>query len=129
MITTTAKEWIRVFDGASPLWVKELNETTYSVVIVGSINESFYVLENTIDVSDYTREEIKNALCPAYYDSLEQFEDYYPDKVVQNQYIAECIAQNDVLEGGDFVLSPLEDVVKEMEDYYGIVWSDWAHWA
>lgn len=128
MNQTLEKEWIMTDDGDCPQWVKQINETTFSVVIVDSYDgEGFFAVENTIDVSDYTRDEIEDTICPFFYRSLEELGEGC-DQTEQNQIIAECLAEIELIEGGRYEPIQLEDVVEEMESRYGIVWDDWGLW-
>lgn len=121
-------EWILTDDGMVPQWVKKMNISTFMVVEVVPIFESFFIKENVINVNDYKVNEIIDELKPFGYNSLSEVEKIYGES--KYQIISECIAENRTpsTSDTDYECSNPNSLKEKLKLEYNIIWSIGDDW-
>ena len=98
------KKWFLTDDGTIPQWVSILEPKEKFAILeieaFKSDEETVYAIkENTISISDFSEEVIKDNIEPYGYESTEHAKEVYGDEFAQ--VIAECIAETRTLQQSD----------------------------
>lgn len=83
---------------------------------IRDFEDRIMLVDTIIDLTDYTEEDLQSELS-AYYDSLDQLKELYPDPNDQRQIAAECIFEQMWSELNVSYFDSEEDAYSYVEDY------------
>ena len=112
--------WIKTDDLQ---WVKQVDDEVFEIVNVFDhldnkwLNHSLQICDSTIDLGDYSDEEL-NRYVNDNYDSITRFKQIYGE--ASNQIIAELISEDEATNNSTMHLYQLNDCVEILEFDYGI---------
>lgn len=107
------KEWIRTDDNQ---WVYQISTNVFKLMEIRDFENRIMLVDTIIDLTDYTEEDLQSELS-AYYDSLDQLKELYPDPNDQRQIAAECIFEQMWSELNVSYFDSEEDAYSYVEDY------------
>ncbi|AAK79135.1 hypothetical protein BJV85_002836 [Clostridium acetobutylicum] len=112
-IEDARKEWIQTDDFQ---FVKEVSKGIFKIINIAEINEIYAISYHSIDLNNYTKEELENAV-NTYYKSLEDL--YAEYKESSNQIIAEILSEQETFSKRK-LLGSLDEVKKWILENYKI---------